>query len=154
MEKLNFPKQFKVYLPLILLFVLLVFLMPRSSRFGYDYRKGSPWQYETLIAQFDFPILKTEDQYQRELENAGSRVIPYYRYDAKVAAKSTDLLSVTDFGGMDTLRQSALDAVADIYSTGVLSSSVVMEPDAVVYVQKDRRAVKVPASEVYTLDHA
>ena len=154
MEKINFPKQFKVYLPLILLFILLVFLMPRSSRFGYDYRKGSPWQYETLIAQFDFPILKTEDQYQRELENAGSRVIPYYRYDAKVAAKSADLLSVTDFGEMDTLRQVAMDAVADIYSTGVLSSSALMEPDAVVYVQKDRRAVKVPASEVYTLDHA
>ena len=79
MEQINFPKKFKVYLPLILIFILLVFLMPRSSRFGYDYKKGSSWNYETLIAQFDFPILKTEEQYQRELENAGSRVIPYYR---------------------------------------------------------------------------
>ena len=75
MEKNNFPKGVKVYLPLVLLFVLVVFLMPRSSRFSYDYKKGAPWQYETLISQFDFPVLKTEEQYQRELEQAGSRVI-------------------------------------------------------------------------------
>ena len=153
MEKINFPKKFKVYLPLILIFIFLVFLMPRSSRFGYDYKKGSAWQYETLIAQFDFPILKTEAQYQLELENAGSRVIPYYRYDARVAAKSVDLLSAIDFGNMDTVRNAVSDAVSDIYDIGVLSSSS-MEQDAVVYVQKDRRAVKVPVSEVYTLDHA
>ena len=42
MEKIRFPRKFKVYLPLILLFVLLVFLMPRNSRFNYDYKKGAP----------------------------------------------------------------------------------------------------------------
>ncbi len=154
MEKINFPKKFKVYLPLIIIFILLVFLMPRSSRFGYDYKKGTTWQYETLIAQFDFPILKTEEQYQRELENAGSRIIPYYRYDARIASKSADLLSVMDFGILDHVRQTAEEAVDGIYSVGVLSSSADLDPDAVVYVQKDRRAVKVPVSEVYTLDNA
>ncbi len=154
MEKINFPKNFKVYLPLILIFVILVFLMPRSSRFAYDYEKGTTWQYETLIAQFDFPVLKTEEQYQRELENAGSRVIPYYRYDAKVSSRSADVLSGMDFGQMDTLRQAVSDALADIYAVGVLSPSAALDYDAVVYVQKDRRAVKVPASEVYTLAHA
>ena len=116
MEKLNFPSKFKVYLPLILMFVILVFLMPRSSRFAYDYERGSTWQYETLIAQFDFPILKTEEQYQRELENAGSRVVPYFRFDSKAASRSTDLLSVMNFGDLDMLRQVAEDAISDIYS--------------------------------------
>ena len=66
MEKIYFPKRFRVYIPLICLFVLLVFLMPRASKFHYDYRKGSPWMYETLIAQFDFPVLKTDQQLQQE----------------------------------------------------------------------------------------
>ena len=154
MEKLNFPRRFKVYLPLILIFVVLVFLMPRSSRFAYDYERGSTWQYETLIAQFDFPILKTDEQYQRELENAVSRVIPYYRYDAKAASKSADFLSVMDFGEMDTLRHVVGEAVSDIYTVGVLSASSDLDPEGVVYVQKDRRAAKVPVSEVYTLDNA
>ena len=155
MEKINFPRKFKVYLPLIVLFVVLVFLMPRSSRFSYDYKKGSPWKYETLIAQFDFPILKTEEQYQRELENAGARVIPYYRYDGKVSAHSSDLLTTTDFGSYPEARQAVSDILSDIYSVGVISEfSDQISAEGVIYVQKDRRAVKVPVSEVYTLDHA
>lgn len=155
MEKINFPKSFKVYAPLILIFILLVFLMPRSSRFSYDYEKGSPWKYETLIAQFDFPILKTDEQYQRELENAGARIIPYYRYDAKVTSKVADALSARDFGTLDSVKQEVTDILSDIYAVGVLSSSNSQEGvEGVIYVQKDRRAVKVPVSEVYSLDDA
>ena len=155
MEKINFPKSFKVYAPLILIFILLVFLMPRSSRFSYDYEKGTPWKYETLIAQFDFPILKTDEQYQRELENAGARIIPYYRYDAKVTSKVADALSARDFGTLDSVKQAVTDILSDIYAVGVLSSSNSQEGvEGVIYVQKDRRAVKVPVSEVYSLDDA
>ena len=155
MEKINFPKSFKVYAPLILIFILLVFLMPRSSRFSYDYEKGTPWKYETLIAQFDFPILKTDEQYQRELENAGARIIPYYRYDAKVTSKVADALSAMDFGTLDSVKQAVTDILSDIYAVGVLSSSNSQEGvEGVIYVQKDRRAVKVPVSEVYSLDAA
>lgn len=155
MEKINFPKNFKVYLPLILIFVVLLFLMPRSLRFGYDYTKGSTWKYETLIAQFDFPILKTDEQYQRELENAGARVIPYYRYDDKVSAKTAEALSAMDFGLLADVGQAVSDAVSEIYSIGVISVSAGQDAaDGVIYVQKDRRAFKVPASEVFTLDKA
>lgn len=155
MEKINFPKKFKVYVPLILMFVVLLFLMPRSLRFGYDYTKGSPWKYETLIAQFDFPILKTDEQYQRELENAGARVIPYYRYDDKVSAKTAEALSAMDFGLLADVGQAVSDAVSEIYSIGVISVSAGQDAeDGVIYVQKDRRAFKVPVSEVCTLDKA
>ena len=153
MEKINFPKKFKVYVPLILIFVVIMLLMPRSLKFSYDYSKGTPWKYETLISQFDFPILKTDEQYQRELENAGARVIPYYRYDQKVADKTAEALSLIDFGFMSDTRQAVSDAVSEIYNMGVISSGQVTE-DGVIYVQKDRRAFKVPVSEVYTLERA
>ena len=129
--------------------------MPRSSRFSYDYQKGSPWKYETLIAQFDFPVLKTDEQYQRELENAGARIIPYYRYDAKVSSKASTSLDGMDFGSLASAGQAVTDALSDIYSTGVISHSAAQNiGEGVIYVQKDRRAVKVPVSEVYTLDNA
>ena len=65
MDKARFPRSFRIYLPLVLLFVCLLLLMPRSGKFNYDYRKGSPWLYETLISQFDFPVLKTASQLQQ-----------------------------------------------------------------------------------------
>ena len=52
--------------PLAAIFLVIVFLMPRNSKFPYDYRKGREWKYETLFAQFDFPIYKTEDQIREE----------------------------------------------------------------------------------------
>ena len=78
MDNINFPKGFKVYLPLLTLFLLLVFIMPRDPKFHYDYKKGSPWMYETLVAQFDFPIYKTNSQILAEKQAAASTVIPYY----------------------------------------------------------------------------
>lgn len=161
MEKISFPRKFKVYLPLILIFMLLVAIMPRSSRFNYDYRKGSPWQYETLIAQFDFPVLKTEEQYQKEVEQAWLRVVPYYVLDNKVAVNSQNELSAMDFGEYAFLKPAVSDAVTAIYSKGVLpaltdqgADGARQSVDGMIYVQKDRRAVKVPVSEVYSLEKA
>lgn len=157
MEKINFPRSLKVYVPLVLLFLLLVFLMPRSSRFSYDYRKGSAWQYETLIAQFDFPVLKTEEQYQRELERAGSSVIPYYKLDRKVESRSKELLTSLDFGEFAYIKPNISDALSSIYSKGVLSRTaehINEGSEEQIYVQVDRRAVKVPLPEVYTIEDA
>ena len=150
MEKINFPRKFKVYLPLMALFLVLVFMMPRSPKFNYDYRKGSPWLYSTLVAQFDFPILKTEAQLVEEREKAGSVYIPYYRLDGKTASKSISAVSSLDLGSMSDVKVHLSDAITALYSKGILSPSagrVVEElradPDALIYVQKDRRAVKV-----------
>ena len=90
MEKTRFPNRFRVYFPLMLLFMLLVFLMPKAPKFSYDYQKGSPWMYETLTAQFDFPILKTDAQIQQEMEKASQSVIPYYRLNSSIASQVED----------------------------------------------------------------
>ena len=161
MEKLNLPKRFRVYLPLILLFILLVYLMPRSPKFNYDYKKGAPWMHETLIAQFDFPILKTDAQILSEKEAAGSTVIPYYRLDKEVASNSMKTLSELDMGEYSSLRPVLSEVLAYIYSKGVISSSVgqseafdKVSAESDIYVQKDRRASKIPASEVYSVEFA
>ncbi|MBQ8810793.1 MAG: HDIG domain-containing protein [Bacteroidales bacterium] len=161
MEKINFPRKFKSYLPLLALFVLLVFIMPRSPKFNYDYRKGSPWMYETLIAQFDFPVLKTDMQLLEEKEKAGSDIIPYYKLDSRVAAKGKHAISSLELGRWASAKAPVADALDAIYSKGILSPSagqnsdeIQLDPDGLIYVQKDRRAVKVPVSEVYTIDSA
>ncbi len=159
MEKINFPRKYRVYLPLMALFLVLVFIMPRSPKFSYDYRKGAPWMYETLTAQFDFPVLKTDAELLEEREKAGSTVIPYYKLDQKVADKSLRDVSSIDLGGWTEVRILLSDAITTLYSKGIISTSgqdadVRSSSDALIYVQKDRRAVKVPVSEVYTTEDA
>ena len=148
-------------MPLIALFLLLVFIMPKSPKFNYDYRKGSPWMYETLIAQFDFPVLKTEAQLQAEREKAGSTVIPYYKLDSKVAARASGVVSSLDLGKWSDVRITISDALTTMYAKGILAPSLeqnieelVQDADGLIYVQRDRRAEKVPVTEVFTVESA
>lgn len=54
MAKTGIPRDPKIYFSLFVLFVLLLLMMPRTGKFNYDYKKGSPWAYETLVSQIDF----------------------------------------------------------------------------------------------------
>ncbi len=159
METINFPRKFKVYLPLLALFLILIFMMPKSPKFAYEYKKGSPWMHETLVAQFDFPVLKTDSQLLEEREKAGSYVIPYYRMDRRIASQSLNEISGIDLGVWSDVKVPVSDALASMYSKGIVAPAAGQEndeqrQDAIIYVQKDRRAIKMPMSEVMTVEDA
>lgn len=45
---------------------LIVYMFPRSGSFKYEFQKGKPWMHETLMAPYDFPILKSEVELKKE----------------------------------------------------------------------------------------
>ena len=154
----KFPQKF---LPLVIVFAVLVLLMPRPAKFNYDYKKGTPWPYETLISEFDFPILKTEEQIQAEREQAGTIVIPYYRYSEEVTSSVVKNAQSLDLGGFNSLRPSVVTRLSDIYSKGVISDGKVKlehgsahVSENLIYIQRNKRAVQYPRSEVYRVADA
>ncbi|MCB0803721.1 MAG: HDIG domain-containing protein [Flavobacteriales bacterium] len=71
MKKLiNFIRDKHQILFKILLFItatgLIVFLFPREGKFKYEFSKGKPWPHEDLIAPFDYPIYKSQEQINAE----------------------------------------------------------------------------------------
>ena len=52
----------KKFIPLLIVFTIILLVLPRSAKMSYEYKKGAPWKHETLVARYDFPILKTEDE--------------------------------------------------------------------------------------------
>ena len=98
MKKVKIEHTYRVYLPMAILFVILSVIFPRTGKFNYDYKKGAPWMYETLVAQFDFPVLKTNEQLQAEKEQASSAVIPYYRYSDNIVNESISAVQATSLG--------------------------------------------------------
>ena len=156
MDKVRLPRNFKVYIPLIILFALLTLLMPRTGKFNYDYKKGSPWMDETLIAQFDFPVLKTEAELQDEREAVGSGVIPYYRYSEDVRNECLRSAEAVSLGKFDTLRTQIQEILSSIYSRGIISDLDDGPGDmfSVIYIQRDKRASKYPVSEIYKVSEA
>ena len=142
--------------PFILLFLILVLLFPTSPKFGYEYRKGSEWNYETLYARFDFPILKTEEQLREERSRSATSAIPYYRYSEDVVNKNLRAAEALSLGRDAALKPAIVSAIRDIYAQGVVPDEGVKAErnsvnlsDEVLYIQRDKRATKMPATEVY-----
>lgn len=147
--------NYRVLIPLVVLFLVLTLIFPRTAKFSYDYRKGSPWSHETLLAQFDFPILKTDEQIREEKSRSKSVVIPYYRYRQDVVDNCRKAAEGIDMGGYSYLRPLIVASMDGIYSNGVVPDEGVRldghsDPSgAVLYIQKDKRAGKKPVSEVF-----
>lgn len=58
--------------------VLIVIMFPNYETIETDYSVGMVWSKEDLIAPFSFPIYKSESVYQKELEEARSKVYPVF----------------------------------------------------------------------------
>lgn len=147
--------NYRVLIPLVVLFLVLTLIFPRTAKFSYDYRKGSPWSHGTLLAQFDFPILKTDEQIREEKSRSKSVVIPYYRYRQDIVDNCRKAAEGIDMGGYSYLRPLIVASMDGIYSNGVVPDEGVKldghsDPSgAVLYIQKDKRAGKKPVSEVF-----
>lgn len=64
-----------------ILAAIIVLMFPRyNNSFRYHYEVGKPWGYNTLTADFDFPIFKTEDQLAKEQQQLLSTFAPSYKY--------------------------------------------------------------------------
>ena len=147
MKKTKINLSWKIYLPLAILFVIMLLIFPRMGKFNYDYKKGSPWMYESLIAQFDFPILKTEAQIEAEKSALGSSIIPYFRYSDAVVHDQIALVESLDLGKCNNVKPEILNAFGRLYGSGIVSpagSEYLAEGKTfnsnVIFVQKDRRA--------------
>lgn len=159
MAKTGIPRDPKIYFSLFVLFVLLLLMMPRTGKFNYDYKKGSPWAYETLVSQIDFPVLKTQEQIQSEKDAAGYSIVPYYKFSASAAQDVMREAEGLNYGQYSYMRPKVIAVLSEIYKRGVMADEVSgkeenIASDEIIFVQKDKRATKMPASEVYTVSKA
>ena len=129
MKSIRFPKQFRVYAPLIAVFLVLVFVFPKTAKFTYDYKKGSPWMSEDLVAQFDFPVLKSDFQIQQERDKASEQVIPYYRQNPSVLQQVEKELADIDLGSYPGIRGELAAMLSKIYDKGVISGIMIVYTD-------------------------
>ncbi len=81
-----------LYKILLCLFVagVVVYLLPRAGSFQYEIQAGKPWQYETLLAPYDFPIQKTQDELDEERKLLESNVPRYFSVQSEVKARILD----------------------------------------------------------------
>ena len=118
-----------IYVGLFIAFVVMMFFFPNEGRFKYDYQKGRPWVYETLVAPIDFPILKSQAELLAEKEVAASKVIPYYVHDNNVLPvqlqklKNNQMLAVVDA----QIGEVLVNSFNHVYDKGVMPDKSAVE---------------------------
>jgi hypothetical protein len=70
----------------VIVFISLLF--PTQTRFKYDYGRGGLWNYEALIAPFDFAVKKPDSLVNAEIAALLRDFSPFYRFDDSVAVRS------------------------------------------------------------------
>ena len=150
-------KKRHIYICFGVLALVMALLYPREGKFQYEYQKGRPWVYETLIAPIDFPILKTEEEILLEKENRSSEVIDCYKYDEAANQKSKDNFAsaIAQSFLSDKIIKNLGKDFTSIYQRGLVSDFDDDNiDDKVIFIKKDRRMTEVPAAEVYTMESA
>ena len=79
----NHEQLFRFFLFLLTL-VIIIYVFPRQAKFKFEFTKGKPWMHETIIAPFDFSILKSIDEIENEQEIIRSEHTPIFNYNSDI----------------------------------------------------------------------
>ena len=147
-------KNYRTYICFIVLAVLMLLLYPREGKFQYEYQKGRPWVYETLISPIDFPILKTEAEMLQEKEERASETVDYYSYDPSVAAPKLEQFGhkAVELQLDGELTREMYAHLSEAYERGIVSDfGDSTQSDKVIFIKRDKRIAETPAADVYDL---
>ena len=140
---------FKVILFLITASAI-VYLFPKRGQFKYDFTKGKPWQYNNLIAPFDFAIEKSPEEIEKEIQRIRINSKPYFLYDKNIVEevkedyelrcsfiRASDSLSDNEIALMVSIGRSIITAVYDRGFLEPSSSKVVANQNEIIAIKKD-----------------
>ena len=154
---------------IVLLFLItiatLFLIVPGESRFKYEYQKNSPWKHETLIAPFDFAILKSDEVIREAKDSVISQFIPFFNVDTLVNTEMKKKFEQklkeihTAFPAIaNNFIQIVSKAFEQTYNSGIVEQSPDNHPQLKnkkeLFLVEDKIYRKVPVSSIYSLKSA
>ena len=64
----------------------IIYFMPREKYTSYTFEQDTPWNYEQIIADFDFVVKKSVKTVTEEKDSIRSNFRPYFKYNGKLNA--------------------------------------------------------------------
>jgi len=167
----KFWNTIQIVLIYIIAILLVYFMFPREGKFRYEYTKNKPWMHENLVAPFDFPIFKPDQQVQSELDSLQKNEYLYFFHDSLVGSSMLtnfyrDYNSIASSMGLGEniserwaiTSQLIANILQEIYYTGIIERHPVLEgkePEQTpVMVVKDDLAEEYRLSVFFTLRSA
>lgn len=118
----------------ILAIVLICIFLPKQPRFRYEFQKGKAWNHDNLISPYNFAILKTQEELNRDKEQILKTVQPIYTLNISASKEqidqfNTDIAEKWQISNMDSLAKENLDTYQSVgnallnyvYNRGIVS---------------------------------
>ena len=105
---------------------LIVYFMPRDTKFNYHFSIDTPWSYGQLMSDFDFPIYKGNEEIKSERDSLRRNFQPYFDMDSQVTTEALERFKKDYYGRFseiisqqqyNTYRQRLINA----YKRGIVS---------------------------------
>ncbi|WP_321519372.1 HDIG domain-containing metalloprotein [uncultured Bacteroides sp.] len=143
---------------------VIVYFLPRSGKFNYQFDIDKPWKYGLLTAPFDFPVYKDEALVKQEQDSMMKFYQPYFFYNQRMEQKALSKLNA-DFN--HGLKSKALSpfyfqhvnvVLKQIYKAGVVTSAEMTNLKnshiRSVMLAKEMMANAKPSNELFTIKTA
>ncbi len=113
--------------------LVITFFLPKQPRFTYEFEKGKVWVHENLVSPYNFAILKTQAELDKDRENVLASVYPVYNQNIDMAEQqigqfTADLPEKWQNAGLDTLNENidtyenvGRQLLQAVYKRGVMS---------------------------------
>ncbi len=119
---------------IILAIILICIFLPKQPRFRYEFEKGKVWNHENLVSPYNFAILKTQEELNKDREQILKTVQPIYNLNSSVSKEqidqfNTDIAEKWQIANMDSISnqdketyQSVGNALLSyVYNRGIIS---------------------------------
>lgn len=134
---------------------IVVYLLPRGASFQYEIQEGKPWQYETLLAPYDFPIQKSEEELSIEKEALEANIPRYFSVQDKVV--STFLSSFDQYAStlpaspeFNAILINWRTVMEEIYAKGIIADAQFISFDESIALVKNTSQTTVSISDLYS----
>jgi hypothetical protein len=154
-DKLNivFKLQSQIYKFILFLFsvALIVYLIPKNSKFQYEFEEGKPWKYETLLSPFDFSIEKSVTEIELEKLNVSNQSIRYFKKSTITSDSIINSIVLNIKEKIPYLYDEGIQRLDKVYFPGLVSDFVNFNNDSV-YITSSDSNLKTRFNELNKVD--
>lgn len=144
----NFSFSRDLFTKIVLFLVsgaLVFYFFPKQNQFNWSYQKGQRWSHKTLVAPFEFPLLKTQEELQVEREKILAERTLFFRKDPQATQQMLDRLAEISPSAFKELSkrqnqqalQLAQECLANFTRRGILPIAF-QEPEPWVLIEQDQ----------------
>ena len=154
---MQFFYKYQSFIYKVILFLItvlcLIYLFPRSGGFKYNYQTGKPWPYETLLAPFNFPIAKSEEELNAEREAVAQESPLIFTRDTLAEQRSLERTKKWIRQQVTPISSSRIlndwdRYLTNLYSPGLIDASFAIQSAKPILVVRDNSAQKLLFSDL------